>query len=59
MERRILKLIAQNKTTKEIAADLFISPYTVETHRCNICRKLQLHGTQPVLRFALENKSKL
>ncbi len=59
MERRILKLIAQNKTTKIIADELFISPNTVETHRCNICAKLQLRGAQPVLRFALEHKDDL
>jgi DNA-binding NarL/FixJ family response regulator len=59
MERRILKLIAQNKTSKEIATELFISVHTVETHRCNICGKLELHGAQPVLRFALEHRSEL
>jgi DNA-binding NarL/FixJ family response regulator len=59
MERRILKLIAQNKTTKMIADELFISPHTVETHRCNICGKLELSGSQPVLRFALEHRDEL
>jgi DNA-binding NarL/FixJ family response regulator len=59
MQRRVLKLIAQNKTTKEIAVELFISPFTVETHRCNICTRLNLGGFQPVLRFALEHRSAL
>jgi DNA-binding NarL/FixJ family response regulator len=59
MERRVLSLISQNQTTREIAASLFVSPYTIETHRCNICKKLSLEGAQPVLRFALEHKSEL
>jgi DNA-binding NarL/FixJ family response regulator len=54
-ERRVLRLIAQNKTSKMIARELFISPSTVETHRCNISSKLELRGTHPVLRFALEH----
>ena len=54
-ERRILKLIAENRTSKEIAAELFISLRTVETHRTNICHKLALEGNQPLLRFALEH----
>jgi len=59
MEHRVLKLVAQNKTSKQIASDLFVSPYTIETHRCNICTKLELHGCQSLLRFALEHKSHL
>lgn len=55
-ERKILKMISQNRTTKEIANELFISIKTVETHRANICQKLGLHGTNALLRFALENK---
>jgi DNA-binding NarL/FixJ family response regulator len=56
-ERRILKLIAAKKTSREIAAELFISPRTVEAHRANICSKLELHGTHSLLQFALENRS--
>lgn len=56
-ERRILKLIAENKTSREIAAKLFISPRTVEAHRANISTKLGLHGSHNLLRFALENRS--
>jgi DNA-binding NarL/FixJ family response regulator len=58
-ERHILKSIAQNKTTREIAEDLFISPKTVENHRSNIAAKLNLRGNNAVLRFALEHKSDL
>ena len=58
-ERRILKLIAEKKTSREIAAELFISPRTVEAHRANICTKLDLHGSHSLLQFALENRSSL
>jgi DNA-binding NarL/FixJ family response regulator len=56
-ERRILKLIAGKKTSREIAAELFISPRTVEAHRANICAKLALTGSHSLLQFALENRS--
>jgi DNA-binding NarL/FixJ family response regulator len=59
MERRILKLIAENKTSRQIGAELFISPRTVETHRRNLCLKLGLSGSHPLLRFALEHRSVL
>lgn len=58
-EKRILKRIAFGKTTKEIAAELFISPRTVETHRANICEKLELMGANRLLQFALENRDAL
>jgi DNA-binding NarL/FixJ family response regulator len=58
-ELRILKLIASNKKTKEIADELFISYRTVETHRSNICQKLNIHGTNALLKFALTHKSEL
>lgn len=59
MERRILKRVSENRTSKEIAEELFISPKTVENHRANIARKLNLHGSHALLKFALENKSRL
>jgi DNA-binding NarL/FixJ family response regulator len=58
-ERRILKLIAEEKTSKEIAEELFISPRTVETHRTNIARKLELHGSLALIKFAVTHKSEL
>lgn len=58
-ELRVLKLIAMKKTSREIAAELFISPRTVEAHRANICEKLELHGSHSLLQFALENRSSL
>ena len=56
-ERRILKLIAEKKTSRAIAAELFISTRTVEAHRANICTKLELRGSHSLLHFALENRS--
>lgn len=56
-ERKILKLIAQGKTSKKIAAELFLSYKTVENHRSNICDKLDIHGSHSLLKFAIENKA--
>ncbi|MAZ73537.1 MAG: DNA-binding response regulator [Flavobacteriaceae bacterium] len=59
-ERKILKLIGEDKTNKEIASLLFISYRTVEKHRSNIITKLQLeHKTNSLLIWAKENHSKL
>ena len=58
-ERRVLRLIAESKTSREIAAELFISQRTVETHRTNISNKLELHGSHALLKFAYEHKSEL
>lgn len=55
-ELRVLKLISEQKTTREIAELLFISPRTVDRHRENICAKLELHGSNALLKFAIENK---
>jgi len=58
-ERRVLKLIAEYKTSREIAEGLFISHRTVETHRTNICNKLEIHGNHSLMKFALAHKSEL
>lgn len=58
-ERRVLRLIAEEKTSKEIGGILFIHPRTVDNHRTNICAKLDIHGTNALLRFALTHKSEL
>lgn len=58
-ELRILKLIAQNISSKEIAEQLFISYRTVENHRHNIRQKLRLHGNNALVRFALEHRAEL
>ncbi len=58
-ERRVLKLISQDKTSKEIAELLNCAVRTVETHRQNISTKLDLSGSHSLLKFAYDNKSKL
>ena len=54
-EKRILKMISEYKTSKEIADELFISEKTVFNHRMNISKKLNLTGKNSLLRFAIEN----
>jgi DNA-binding NarL/FixJ family response regulator len=58
-ERRVLKLLSENKTSREIAAELFVSVRTIENHRANICDKLDLRGANALLKFAIEHKSAL
>jgi two-component system, NarL family, response regulator DegU len=58
-ERRILGMIAEKKTSRQIASELFISPRTVEAHRANISGKLGLRGSHSLLQFALENRSSI
>lgn len=58
-ERQVLKLLAEYKTTKEIAAQLGISPHTISTHRANIALKLDLRGSHALMKFALERKAEL
>jgi len=55
-ERRILRLIADGKSSKEIGAELSIHYRTVENHRTNICRKLGIEGANALLRFAVQHK---
>jgi len=58
-EKKVLKLIAENKTSKEIGKQLFISYKTVQNHRNNICNKFGLKGHNKLLQFAIENKNLL
>jgi DNA-binding NarL/FixJ family response regulator len=55
-ERRVLHLIAQDWTTERIAGELCVSPRTIEHHRLNICRKLNLSGANVLLRFAMQHR---
>jgi DNA-binding NarL/FixJ family response regulator len=55
-EKIILKLISEGKSSAEIAGLLFISVNTVDNHRGNIVRKLQLEGKNSLLKFAMEHK---
>lgn len=54
-EVQIIRLVAQYKSSQEIADLLFISEKTVSNHRLNITRKLNLTGKNALLRFAIEN----
>jgi DNA-binding NarL/FixJ family response regulator len=58
-EGRILRRVADNRTSKEIAKEFGISHRTVEAHRTNICAKLNLRGTHQLLRFAIEHRAEL
>lgn len=53
-EREILQLVAESHSTKEIAAKLGISIKTVDNHRTNLMRKLNLHDVASLTRYALE-----
>jgi two-component system, NarL family, response regulator DegU len=53
----ILKAIANHKTSREIAKEMFVSLKTINNHRNNISRKLNLQGSNSLLVFALNNKS--
>jgi len=52
-EREVLVLIAEGSSNKEIAARLFISVRTVETHREHIMRKLEIHNTAGLTKYAI------
>jgi DNA-binding NarL/FixJ family response regulator len=54
-ESEIVKLIAEGRSSKEIAADLGLSPHTVETHRLNLMRKLDVHSLSEIVRYAIRN----
>ncbi|MFZ4620855.1 MAG: response regulator [Bacteroidota bacterium] len=58
-EKKVLKLLSQNKTSAQIAEALFVSPRTVQNHRVNIAAKLKLSGYNKLLEFALQNKTLL
>ena len=54
-EIEIIKLIVQSSTNKEIADKLFLSELTINTHRKNAMRKLELKNTASLVQFAIEN----
>ena len=53
-EREILKLIAEGHTSKQISSMLFISVRTVETHRANLMKKLDVHSVAAITALAAE-----
>ena len=58
-ELKILRLVAEGLTSKEIADKLSIHYRTVENHRTNMCRKLGVDGASALLRFALNRRNAL
>jgi DNA-binding NarL/FixJ family response regulator len=54
-EREIVQLLAEGKSTKEVATSLNLSVKTAETHRSNIMRKLKLHSISELVLFAVRN----
>jgi DNA-binding NarL/FixJ family response regulator len=52
-EREVLQLVAEGKTTKEIAGILNISVKTAESHRMHIMSKLDIHATAGLVRYAI------
>lgn len=56
-ELSILRLLAENQTSKEIATKLCVSTRTVENQRTRICAKLGVKGNNELLQFAMENRA--
>jgi len=54
-ERQILQMVAEGSSNAEIGSRLFISTRTVEVHRFNLMRKLSLHNSAELIRYALEH----
>jgi DNA-binding NarL/FixJ family response regulator len=54
-EREVVQLLAQGKSSKEIAKGLGIAFKTVETHRANLMRKLNCHSVAEIVRYAVRN----
>lgn len=54
-EKEVIKLLTEGLTNTQIAETLFISPRTVDTHRTNIMRKIDVHNVASLIRFAFQN----
>jgi len=54
-EREVIQLLAEGKTSKEVAVTLNLSVKTAETHRTNLMRKLDLHSVADLTRYAVRN----
>jgi DNA-binding NarL/FixJ family response regulator len=54
-EREVIQLLAEGKTSKEVAAALKLSVKTAETHRTNLMRKLDLHSVADLTLYAIRN----
>ena len=58
-ERKVLRLIADYKTSREIADELSISVRTVDNHRSNISGKVGVTGSHALFKFAVQHRSEL
>lgn len=54
-EREVVQLLAEGKSTKEVAVMLGLSVKTAETHRANVMRKLNLHCVSQLVLYAVRN----
>lgn len=54
-EREVIQLLAEGRTSKEVAVTLNLSVKTAETHRTNLMRKLRLHSVADLTRYAVRN----
>jgi DNA-binding NarL/FixJ family response regulator len=54
-EREVIQLLAEGKSTKEVASRLNLSVKTAETHRSNLMRKLNLHSVSELVLYAVKN----
>ena len=55
-EREVVQLLCEGQTSREVAEHLGMSVRTVETHRANTMRKLEIHGVTELVRYALRNQ---
>ena len=55
-EREVFRLLAEGKSIKKIAAELYISPKTVESHKYNIMEKLEVRTVTQLTKIAIKNK---
>jgi DNA-binding NarL/FixJ family response regulator len=55
-QREIIQLLAEGRSTKEVALLLNVSVKTAETHRANIMRRLNCHSASQLVRYALRNQ---
>src|SRR5678816_4139060 len=58
-ERKILRMIADYKTSREIADELCVSVRTIENHRSNISSKVRVTGSHSLFKFAVQHRSEL
>ncbi|HWR13517.1 MAG TPA: response regulator transcription factor [Terriglobales bacterium] len=55
-EKEVFQMLAEGKSNKDIAQDLNLSPYTIETHRTRIMQKLNLHSATDIILYAVRKK---